>query len=233
MEIDPVNIARKLTDSLNPKEIEGKQAPAKELQIDFSTEHTNGRLFEQAVQNANKTHEVSAPPETITGSDSKVDPKDKSAHDRPLVLNNGDPRSTMEMAHEREEKRRLSGEEALIEALKERDININTLSQLTLDLISLNGEKIDEQATNASRATQHSTDGAIPVSKSDSEINLDTDQPVISFSSKRSRVEKIAEATYEDIIRIEDGLGNKLDESLVKELNQTAFSKEVVLRVFD
>lgn len=233
MEIDPINIARKVTNSLSPKEVEGKNAPAREHQIDFSTEHTNGRLFEQAVQNANKTHEVSAPPETITGSDSKVDAKDKSAHDRPLVLNNGDPRSTMEMAHEREEKRKLTGEEALLEALKQRNINIKTLSQLTLDLIALKGEKIDEQTTKNNVHSENSPETEADASKPSGNINLDTEQTIISFSSKRTRIEKIAEATYQDILRIEDGLGNRLDESLAKELNHTAFVKEVVLRVFD
>ncbi len=226
MEIDPINIAREVTKSVDSDRADGTTTPIQKQQVDFSHEHTNGRMFEQAVQNANMTHETSSPPELALESDAKIDAGEKPTNDKPLILNDKDPRSGEDDGARDDAKRNFSGKEALIEAFKVRHMKVKLLSTLSKDLIVINGQKIDEHLKMINHHSQ-------PINPEDKEISFNSSQANISFNNKRVEIEKIGEATYEDILRIEDELNNRLDDTLVRGLNQAAFGKEVALRLLD
>ena len=60
MEVDAINaaLASRSTTALDQQRLGVSNRPSRSL--DLSQEHTNGRMFEQAVQNANKAGETSA-----------------------------------------------------------------------------------------------------------------------------------------------------------------------------
>ncbi len=223
MEIDAINFARETTQSKNADPLETDTDIKQKQQVDFSHEHANGRMFEQAVQNANKTHETSAPPDTVRYSDSKVDGESKARNDKPLVLNEKDPRQIEALGNVEEKNDKLTGEETLIETFKVRRIKVAKLSKLSRDLIALNGDKLDEKSKQKNQINKN-------VPQSD-EINLSTEKPAISFNNRRTEIEKIGETTYRDILKIEDELDNRLDLTLVQDLNEIAFGKEVAIRI--
>lgn len=238
MEIDPVNQARDVTASLNPGKVDQAEKTSLEHKVDLSQEHTNGRMFEQAVQNANKTHETSAPPDVTRQADSKIDREARAAIDRPLVLNDKQASEEQEAFYTLRDKERLSAEEIMLEVFAGRDIEPIRFSTLSLDLIALNGRKMDElmqarqESKPASKPPQPEDDNHDNKADSQKMLSLKTSsqkdaQPHILFDSKRARLTKLAEATYKDVMRIEEELGKTFDDSLVKDLNAKAFGEEV------
>ncbi len=73
MEVDSINIAlaANSTQGLDQQSLGLNKKPVKAL--DLSQEHTNGRMFEQAVQNANKAGETSSEADNTKLSNSKID----------------------------------------------------------------------------------------------------------------------------------------------------------------
>lgn len=237
MEIDPINLAREVTSSAGSNKAETVDATKPQKTADLSLEHTNGRMFEQAVQKANMTHETSAPPEVARYSDSKVDKQARAAIDKPLILNN---KSFQEPLHEdvpKAEDEKPNSQEAMLEAFKARRMNTKQFSTLAIDLIILNGNKMDDELSMNFNKDETLNSDAVEMKsetteeKTPSEISLNTQNSNISFTNKRSQLIRIAGATYCDVIRIEEELGNNLDDTLVRDLNQIAFGQEVAIRL--
>lgn len=211
---------------------EASSAPEKlrEHPIDFSVEHTNGRMFEQAVQNANKTHETSASPNNIHYADSKVDQKAKSGNEKPLVLNDKDPRQEEALNTKEKKKKVFDGEEALRHALTLSEIDYEKLSDLSKDMISLKGERMNEIRNEKHtipdvEIEEHSEDShAIRIGASNAKDG--------SMKSKREAIHALAIEVHQNLIKIEADFDNHIKVSLMRQLDEVIFGKAVTNCLF-
>jgi len=207
--------------------------------IDFSAEHTNGRMFEQAVQNANKTHETSAPPDNVRYSDSKVDQDAKACNDKPLVLNDKNPKQEKELFTKESPAASYIGEEAIWQALLRNRIVGENLSKLSRDLVALNGQEMDKLLNE--RHEKNSSNKADPnhgdartddgLAKNGS-IKIGTHHDVHVRKSRRAQIHELAVETYHDLLKIEGELGNHIRTGILKELDARRFGRDVVGLLF-
>jgi len=202
--------------------------------IDFSTEHTNGRMFEQAVQNANKTHETSAPPDNVRYSDSKVDQDARPRNDKPLVLKDKNPKQEKEFLTNDKPAVSYTGEEAIWQALLQRTILSENLSGLSRDLVALNGRKMDallneKHVDTPAGISCLNNNGA---TRDDRSIKIGAHGDIHLRQSRRDRICRLSTETYHDLLKIEGELGNHIKTSLIKELDARRFGADVLNFLF-
>lgn len=228
MEIDAINskLASRSTTALEQQRLGISNRPSHAL--DLSQEHTNGRMFEQAVQNANKAGETSASSsDNIKLSNSKIDGNSDAKNENPLILNQKDARIVKEQADPEDAEEDSSGEICLKIALKTFDINYDSLCQLSHDTILVKGKAIDKLVDKETSGNELHTDH-----KSDA-LKLGASSNISENQMKRNKVSLLAEEAYSDIVHLEIEQGNSLNTSIVQGQEQSAFGKEVVSLVFD
>lgn len=226
MEIDAINLklSSRSTTALDQQSLGITNKPTRAL--DLSQEHTNGRMFEQAVQNANKAGETSASTsDNIKLSNSKVDGNSDAKNENPLILNQKDARMAKEQVEEVDTDEDVSGETCLKIALKMFDINYETLCQLSHDTILVKGKSID-------MLVDKDTNDLDSIPKLD-ELKLGASSNISEYQLKRNNVNLLAQEAYADIVHLEMEQGNSLNTSIVQGQNESAFGKEVVSLVFD
>ena len=229
MEIDAINskVASRSTTALEQQRFGINNRPTRAL--DLSQEHTNGRMFEQAVQNANKAGETSASSsDNIKLSNSKIDGNKDAKNENPLTLNQKDARITKEQVEPREAEEDGSGEACLKVALKFFDINYETLCELSHDTILVKGKAIDLLVGTDADETELDTTPDI----SDALV-LGASSNISETQMKRNKVSLLAEEAFGDIVHLEIEQGNPLHTSIVQGQDESAFGKEVVSLVFD
>lgn len=229
MEIDAINskLASRSTTALEQQRLNISNRPARVL--DLSQEHTNGRMFEQAVQNANKAGETSASSsDNIKLSNSKIDGNTDAKNENPLTLNQKDARMAKDEVEPKEAEEGGSGDACLKVALKTFDINYETLCELSHDTILVKGKAIDLLVETDTLDTELNT--AMHVSDG---LVLGASSNISETQMKRNKVSLLAEEAYSDIVHLEMEQGNPLHTSIVQGQDESAYGKEVVSLVFD
>lgn len=228
MEIDAINskLASRSTTALEQQRFGISNRPSRAL--DLSQEHTNGRMFEQAVQNANKAGETSASSsDNVKLSNSKVDGNRDAKNENPLVLNQKDARMVKEQVEPEELEEDGSGYACLKVALKTFSINYEALCQLSHDTILVKGKAIDMLINkDAELQEQDSNDFS-------ENLKLGASSNISENQIKRNKVKFLAEEAYSDIVHLEMEQGNPLHTSIVQGQNKSAFGKEVISLIFD
>lgn len=228
MEVDSIKtaLAANSTQGLDQQSLGLNKKPVHIL--DLSQEHTNGRMFEQAVQNANKAGETgSATSDNVKLSNSKVDGNADAKNENPLTLNLKDPRQVRKSAENDEAEEEMSGEEVLKQALKICEIDYQHLTKISKDTIFVKGQSIDkflgEDETSAEISSKiHQEDIKIGAS-----VNISEHQ------QKRQKVRLIAQETYHEISHIEADVGHAFHASVIQGLDEADFGTEVLQLVFD
>lgn len=229
MEIDAINskLSSRSTTALEQQRLGISNRPLRAL--DLSQEHTNGRMFEQAVQNANKAGETSASTsDNVKLSNSKVDGNKDAKNENPLILNQKDARTAKEEVDQLEVEEDGSGHSCLKVALKTFDINYEALCELSHDTILVKGKAIDLLVGKDTVETE--LDAAAHVSNA---LILGASSNISETQMKRNKVSLLAEEAYSDIVHLELEQGNPLHTSIVQGQDERAFGKEVVSLVFD
>jgi hypothetical protein len=229
MEIDAINskVASRSTTALEQQRFGINNRPTRAL--DLSQEHTNGRMFEQAVQNANKAGETSASSsDNIKLSNAKIDGNKDAKNENPLTLNQKDARMAKEQVERQEAEEDGCGQSCLKVALKTFDINYLTLCELSHDTILVKGKAIDflvgtDRADSEAETSAHISDALI----------LGASSNISEAQMKRNKVSLLAEEAFSDIVHLELEQGNSLHTSIVQGQDEKAFGKEVVSLVFD
>ena len=227
MEIDAINtaLAAKSTQSLDQHRLGINKNPVRN--IDLSQEHTNGRMFEQAVQNANKAGETSASSnDNVKLSNSKVDGNSDAKNENPLTLNQKDARIIKQQFEPEEEVVDNSGEASLKQALKNIGINYLTLCQMSKDTIFVKASAIDKILSVEDKPHIKSEENT-------SDIKFGASSNVTQTQLKRQQVQKLAEEAYHDIDHLESEEGHEFQTSIIQGLDEADFGKDVVSLVFD
>lgn len=228
MEIDAINskLASRSTTALEQQRLNISNKPARVL--DLSQEHTNGRMFEQAVQNANKAGETNASSsDNIKLSNSKIDGNTDAKNENPLTLNQKDARMAKDEVEPKEAEEDSSAEACLKVALKFFDINYDTLCQLSHDTILVKGNAIDMLID---------TDGnhyKLDVEHVSEPLKLGASSNISENQIKRNKVSALAKEVYRDIVHLEMEHGTPIHTSIVQGQDEAAFGKEVASLVFD
>ncbi len=228
MEIDAINskLASRSTTALDQQRFGVSSRPTRAL--DLSQEHTNGRMFEQAVQNANKAGETSASSnDNVKLSNSKIDGNTDAKNENPLILNQKDARMVKDEVEPKEPDEDNSGETCLKHALKTFGINYETLSKLSHDTILVKGKAIDMLLT--VNDENHEPDGKI----ASDDLKLGATSNITETQIKRNKVSNLAEETYHDIAHLEHEEGHDFHTSIIQGMDELAYAKEVVSLVFD
>jgi len=207
MEVDAINaaLASRSTTALDQQRLGVSNRPSRSL--DLSQEHTNGRMFEQAVQNANKAGETSA--------------------SSSLILNQKDARMVRQQIEPIESEEEGSGQICLKMALKTFGINYEALCQLSHDTILVKGKAIDMLMDSVAR--QPELDGT----HASENLKLGASSNISENQIRRDKVNVLAEEAYGDIVHLEVEQGNLLHTSIVQGQSEAAFGKEVVSLIFD
>lgn len=227
MEVDTINsaLAANSTRGLDQKSL-GLNNKAVRV-LDLSQEHTNGRMFEQAVQNANKAGETSsASSDNVKLSNSKVDGNADAKNENPLTLNQKDARQVQEYIEADEEVLDNSGETVLKLALKIHHINYQSLTQMSKDTIVVKGQKID----NLHNADEPTLEQSLP---NEAELKIGATSNISEWQLKRQKIKMIAEETYSEIAHLEALEGHAFHSSVVQGVDKAEFSTEVVSLIFD
>jgi len=228
MEVDAINtaLASNSTQGLDHQSLGLNKKPVRA--IDISQEHTNGRMFEQAVQNANKAGETSAASSNnVKLSNSMVEGNADVRNENPLTLNQKEPRSLKEYAESDTPEEEETGETALKHALQVMEINYIDLSDASKDTIAVNGLKIDKILL------AELNDGKSEKAKGDASIKIGAGSNVTERELRREQVQSAAEATYQDLALIEAEEKNGFHSSVVQGLSKEYFGKEVTSLLFD
>ncbi len=228
MEVDAINsmLAANGTRALDQKSL--GLTPKHTRVLDLSQEHTNGRMFEQAVQNANKAGETSASSsDNVKLSNSKIDQNADVKNENPLTLNQKDARSLKEHAESDKLEEDYSGEEALKQALQTLKISYMTLTQMSRDTLFVKGQIID------TLIAEYDPDIEPDSVDNDGEIKIGVFPDISERQRKRQKVQEIAEETYSEIAHIEAEEGEAFHSSVVQGLSKADFGKEVTSMMFD
>lgn len=228
MEIDAINskLASRSSTALEQQRLNISNRPARVL--DLSQEHTNGRMFEQAVQNANKAGETSASSsDNIKLSNSKIDGNTDAKNENPLTLNQKDARMARDQVEPQEAEEDNSVETCLKVALKLFNINYDALSQLSHDTILVKGKAIEMLTDVDAKQHQHDAEHLSEPLKIGASSNISENQ------IKRNKVAILAEEAYRDILHLEMEHGTPIHISIVQGQDEAEFGKQVVLLVFD
>ena len=228
MEVDAINaaLASRSTTALDQQRLGVSNRPSRSL--DLSQEHTNGRMFEQAVQNANKAGETSASSsDNVKLSNSKIDGNTDAKSENPLILNQKDARMVRQQIEPIESEEEGSGQICLKMALKTFGINYEALCQLSHDTILVKGKAIDMLMDSVAR--QPELDGT----HASENLKLGASSNISENQIRRDKVNVLAEEAYGDIVHLEVEQGNLLHTSIVQGQSEAAFGKEVVSLIFD
>lgn len=228
MEIDAINskLASRSITALDQQRFGVNNRPSRAL--DLSQEHTNGRMFEQAVQNANKAGETSASSsDNVKLSNSKIDGNRDAKNENPLILNQKDARMVKEQVEPALLEEDGSGYACLKVALKTFGINYEALCQLSHDTILVKGKAIDMLINKDAELQEQDSNNFSENLKLGASSNISENQ------IKRNKVKFLAEEAYSDIVHLEMEQGNPLHTSIVQGQNKSAFGKEVISLIFD
>lgn len=228
MEIDAINanLASRSTTALDQQRLGINTKPTRVL--DLSQEHTNGRMFEQAVQNANKAGETSsASSDNIKLSNSKVDGNTDAGNHNPLTLNQKDARMVKDEVEPKEAEEDNSGQTCLKIALKTFGINYDALSELSHDTILVKGTAID------SLLKVNDENHEVSAKVSSDNFKLGATSNITETQAKRNKVNALAEEAYHDIMHLEHEEGNHFHTSIIQGMDEVAYASEVVSLVFD
>ena len=228
MEIDAINskLASRSTTALDQHRFAASHKPSRA--IDISQEHTNGRMFEQAVQNANKAGETSAASsDNVKLSNSMIEGNADVRNENPLTLNQKEPRSLKEYAESETPEEEQTGETALKHALQVMEINYIDLSDASKDTIVVKGLAIDKFlfAETVEKSSDEIDDAT--------SIKIGANSNVSERQQKRENVQAVAESAYHDMALIEAEEGNGFHSSVVQGLDKEYFGKEVTSILFD
>ncbi len=228
MEIDAINskLASRSTTALEQQRLAITNRPSRAL--DLSQEHTNGRMFEQAVQNANKAGETAGgSSDNVKLSNSKIDGNADARNENPLTLNQKDARIIKEDADPEVVEEKASGETCLKQALKVFGVNYEALCQLSHDTVFVKGKAIDALVLQENENSTSAREDDLEPLKIGASSNLSDHQ------IKRQKVFILAEQTYHDIAHLEAEEGHAFETSIIQGLDEAVFAKEVVSLIFD
>ena len=228
MEVDAINqsLASRSTQALDQHRL-GLSNRGTRV-VDISQEHTNGRMFEQAVQNANKAGETSASTsDNIKLSNSKVDQNADAKNENPLTLNQKEARQQKDYTQSDMPEDEEGGEDVLKQAFKTININYINLSEMSKDTILVKGQAIDKFVMTKEVSSE------LEKKADDDEIKIGQTSNISEVQIKRLKVQKIAEETYHDVAHLELEVGNEFQTSVVQGLIEIEFGKEVTSIMFD
>jgi hypothetical protein len=192
----------------------------------LSQVHTNGRMFEQAVQNANKAGATpGASSDTVELSNSKVDQAANTTTGNPLTLNQRDARFIREQAQATVTDATSHGETILKQVFKDNGINYTTMTTMSKDTIGMKGNLIDSLMLKGNEASaNNATKGTITLGQS---ANL------AEQKNLRQAVRTLASEAFRDVSEIETTEGLVIHSEALKQVHPDDFAKQVYLRVFD
>ncbi len=234
MEIDGINsansaintsLASNSTQGLDHQSLGLNKKPSRA--IDITQEHTNGRMFEQAVQNANKAGATpGSSVDNVKLSNAKVDRAANARNENPLTLSQKDARLIKRLMDNDDPIDENSAETIIKQILKSLGINTTFLSQMSKDTIALKGQAIDTLTV---------------LSDEKAENDLQESEPIVIGASAnireqkelRKAVEQIATETYGEISHIEMIEEQGLFIAILQSNDATDFAKQVCLRVLD